>query len=776
MSDEIKKERWPFTYIKKTKEQKAQTVITMPKWGNWQQWVHAALLFVALEIAVLSVELAHWVTPQPMLSLVLVLSVLLTFVLVKVRIWGFVKHIILVVVGLLVILWQSINCLASTDTMSPVTHLINVFQSWFQGAAVPVPGDEKMMFVVFITVITWFVGYLATWFLLRRNNPWVAVILGAAIIMFNLTNLPDGYYIYFILYFFAALLLIAVTRMTVKTSKAESNANYSGNSLMYLGVSLLVITVLAASISWIVPQARATSLQNLVATSIPWQQDVLDSRINIFNSVAAKTSASMASLMENVYFGKYWNQGDEVRYLVVSEKPYYWRMNAYDTYEAWGWTNSLDSKLFLDSNVQLTDSAAYDKQELIQYAVYIGLRTDVLFTKGDFVSANVPVRLNMDLGSNVLSTVAVRMLETDEQYVVTSYSYTPTKADLIGAVGDYPATLKTAYLQLPTGFPDDIKVLSEGITQGATTTYEKVKAIINYLSDYHYSLAVDLPEEGTDNVENFLFTTKEGYCLHFASAAAVMLRSVGVPTRLAIGYLPGEPAKIPFQFIVRDKYYHAWTQVYFPGYGWVDVDATPANPSNLVSKSSLWESTPSVVDSSESDIWQGEMPPMMYDLSQLDIGGMGGTTAIEDDSMSFIAKLGMALLYIFVAAVAIALVVGIVLLIRAASYRWLWRVDRNNMAYRTYINMCRLAAMVGLQPTPQQTPLEFTTELVAALPQDADAVRYISRVYMENRFGGRTGKLDIAEEAEILKARHRVYYALIQKLGKVRRLLAFGRR
>jgi transglutaminase-like putative cysteine protease len=776
MSDETKKGRWPFTYVKKSKEPRTQPVITMPKWGNWQQWVYTALLFVTLEIAVLSVELAHWVTPQPLLSLVLVLSVLLTFALVKVRIWGFVKHIILVFAGLLITLWQAMNCLAPTETMSQFTHLINVFQSWFQGTGIALPGDEKIMFVVFITIIAWFVGYLSTWFLLRRNNAWVAVVLGAAIIMFNLTNLPDSYYIYFILYFFAALLLIAVTRMTMKPAAIETTANYSGSSLTYLGVSLLVITVIAASVSWIVPPVRASALQNWIATSTPWQQDVMDSRMNIFNSVAAKTSSSMASLMENLYFRQSWNQGDEVRYIVVSERPSYWRMNSYDTYESWGWTNSLTSKIFLESNVQLTNQEAYAKQELIQYGVYIRLRTDVLFTKGDFVSADIPVRLNMDMNNNVLSAVTVRLLESGEQYVVTAYSYTPTKADLIGAVGDYPSVIKSTYLRLPADFSEDIAILSEYITKDATTTYEKVQAVVNYLADYKYSLEVDAPTERVDNVERFLFTSKEGYCLHFASAAALMLRSVGVPTRLAIGYLPGEVGKIPFQFIISDKCYHAWTQAYFPGYGWVDVETTPAGPTNLVSNSSLWETTPDVADTPESSMWQEVTPPMMYDLSQLDIGGMGGGTTSETDTLSFIGKLGQALFFIFITALAIALVIGLVLFVRATSFRWLWRVDRNTIAYGTYVNMCRLAAMVGLIPKPQQTPLEFTTVLVEALPQDAEAVQYITRVYMENRFGGREGKLDIAEEAEILKARHIVYNALMQRLGNIRRLLAFGKK
>jgi len=776
VDDEVKKGRWPFTQVKKLKALKIQPSITVPIWGKWQQWVNTVLLFVTLEIAVLSVELAHWVTPQPLLSLVLVFSVVVTFVLVKIRIWSVFKHIILVAVGLLITLWQTMNCVASSETTSKFAHLINVFQSWWQGSGTLLPGDENIVFVVFLTLVAWLIGYISTWFVLRRNNPWVAVVLGLVVIMFNLTNLPDSYYIYFILYFFAATLFIAVTRMTARPSDAEHSANYSGSSLLYLGVSLLIITAIAASISWVTPQARATSLQNWIATSMPWQNNFLGSKANIFGSVPAKTGINTSSTLEDLPFRQSWHQGDDIEFVVVSTRPSYWRMNAYDTYESWGWTNGLASRVSLEANMPWTDAVTPDNQEMMENAVVTGIRTDVLFTNGGFISSDISVRLNFDMEKDILSVVSVRMLESGEQYVVTSYFSTADENDLSGAVGTYPSTITSTYLQLPNDFSEDIRLLSENITREAATPYAKVKAILNYLARFSYKLDVEVAPEGVDNVEYFLFTQKSGYCLHFASAAAVMLRSVGIPARLAVGYLPGDASKTPFQYILRDKYYHAWPQVYFAGYGWVDIEATPAGPASLVSINTPWVSSPAIAASPQWDVWQGAQPPSIYDLGSIDIEGMQGSGTSETDTVSFIGKVGQAFLFIFIAAVIIALVIGLVLLIRASSFRWLWRVDRNAIAYGTYDNMCRLAAMVGLTPKPQQTPLEFTTVLVEALPQNVESLQYITRVYMENRFGGRESKLDFAEEAEILKARHIVYNALIQRFGKVRRLLAFGRR
>ena len=146
---------------------------------------------------------------------------------VRIRIHGVFKHLLAVVIGLVITMWQTLNCIETSDTTSKFSHLLNIFQSWWQGSSFSLAGDDKLIFVVFITFLTWLIGYLSAWFVLRRNNAWVAVVLGALVILFNLSNLPDTYYIYFILYFFAAALLIAVTRMTARSSGAVNTANYS---------------------------------------------------------------------------------------------------------------------------------------------------------------------------------------------------------------------------------------------------------------------------------------------------------------------------------------------------------------------------------------------------------------------------------------------------------------------------------------------------------------------------------------------------------------------
>ena len=746
-----------------------------PRLNGWQGWAGVLLVFLTLEIAVLSIEQARWITPQPSLSLVLFLSVVFAFILTKIRMFGLIKFLLALVIGLVVTAWQAMNVLTVPETTSRLSHFLDVITSWWRSSAVLLPGDDKIIYVVFITFLTWIIGCLSLWFVLRRNNAWVAVCLGGLVVLFNLGNLPDTYYVYFFLYFFAAALLLAVTRITGQALKAGHIANHSGKSLVYLGISLLCIIGLAASISWITPQVRATGLQDFIATKLPWQRDIMDSRFNIFNFVPSKQALSTGSTLKDLPFQERWNQGDEIEYIVYSERPSYWRMFVYDTYTAEGWTSSPEEKTLLEADTPLVDITEFPDSEIMKYNVTTRIFTDVLFINGGFISSDIPVRVDVDAGEDVEAVNAARVLNPGEDYTVTSHVISASESALALAGEQYPESIKATYLQLPPDIADDIRVFSENITRFSITPYAKVTAIIDYLSEFPYEVEIEPVPEGTDSVSYFLFTRQNGFCLHYASATVIMLRSIGIPSRLAVGYLPGEPGDIPGQYILRDKLYHAWPQVYFPGYGWVDIEATPSSSASQVPIDTPLVSSSAIEQSQYWDyLWQGAAPPDIQDIGNIDFGSMPGGIPGEADSLSFADKLGRALLFVFITVVTIAVLAGIIILIRLFSFSWLWRVDREVLAYDTYVNVCKLASMVGFVPAPQQTPLEFTDSLAKTFPQQAEALDFITRAYLASRFGGRSSKPAIAEEAEILKARHLVYNTLLQRLGPVRRF--FGKR
>ncbi|MDO4483530.1 MAG: transglutaminase-like domain-containing protein [Clostridia bacterium] len=136
------------------------------------------------------------------------------------------------------------------------------------------------------------------------------------------------------------------------------------------------------------------------------------------------------------------------------------------------------------------------------------------------------------------------------------------------------AAIAAEYTRLPDHLQAMVYDLARDITRTASTPYEKAFAIQNHLSrNYRYALDVAPQPAEIDFVTNFLFNTKEGYCTYYASAMTVLCRMVGLPARYVEGYLavPDEQG----QAVVTGLQGHAWTEVYFSGFGWLTFDATP---------------------------------------------------------------------------------------------------------------------------------------------------------------------------------------------------------
>lgn len=738
--------------------------VSIPRLGDWRMWVNLALLFLALEVAVYSIERARWINPQPAFTLVLFLSMLLAWLLVLSRLHAAVIHILVPVIGVLVTVWQALTLLPGTPG---INHLFQVFQSWWQGADTLLPTEGKVIFAAFLTLLTWLIGYLSTWFVLRKHNAWVAVALGATVIMVNLSNLPGRYFFFFPAFFIAAVFLIIQTRIAGQYAKSGRGAGYTAKSLLYLFTSLICIIVLSVSIAWITPQARASGLQNMISTRLIWKQNIRESKINIFNAVPAKQAINTSSTLKELPFEKGWNQGSDVHFTVKSDRPSYWPMNVYDIYTPQGWINSPTSDQLLDAKVPWVDIGTVNPDNLMKYEVTTDISADVLLVAGDFVSSSSPVQVHQSAVKDVMEVTAPRVLGPGESYTVQSIVSNPTANQLSGAGENYPQSVKDFYLQLPPGFSEDVRLLSENITAGAPTPYARVLAVVKYLSAFPYVPLIDAPPEGADGVAYFLFTQKGGFCLYFASAMAVMLRSVDVPSRLVVGYLPGDPGEERGTYLLRDAHYHAWPQVYFPGYGWINFEATPGGGGgSQVPVQTALVSTPAIKELPQWNAWNYPLATAEIQPGAPPPNAAPAKIRHSWEPLPYAEGLGRALLIILGAAFILAVLAGPLLIFRRGFRRRLWHVDREALASTTYTKLCRLASMAGLSPRPQQTPLEFAEELKAALPEEADAVNNLMRVYLENRFGHRAGKPGLYEEAQILKERRAVYEMLLRRIGK----------
>lgn len=127
-----------------------------------------------------------------------------------------------------------------------------------------------------------------------------------------------------------------------------------------------------------------------------------------------------------------------------------------------------------------------------------------------------------------------------------------------------------------TSHIDEVRDLAEQVTDSSPTPYDSALALQEFLRDpevFTYSLV--LPEPRTDDSIWDFLTDRTGYCVQFASSMTIMARSLGLPARIGVGFLPGEKTG-DNEFTVRGRNAHAWTEVFFDNVGWVRFDPTPA--------------------------------------------------------------------------------------------------------------------------------------------------------------------------------------------------------
>lgn len=172
------------------------------------------------------------------------------------------------------------------------------------------------------------------------------------------------------------------------------------------------------------------------------------------------------------------------------------------------------------------------------------------------------------------------------RYSVISHEHQVFEEEQHESTPSYSDSILSQYLQLPAISPR-IGDLAQHVTAGTISPYEKVAAIYRHLSsEYRYSLDIESTTSARP-IEDFLFTRKTGYCEHYATAMVVMLRSLGIPSRLVTGFLATEWNNFGNYYTVRQRDAHAWVEVYYPHSGWVTVDPTPA--SAIGTSSSSWQ-------------------------------------------------------------------------------------------------------------------------------------------------------------------------------------------
>jgi len=153
-----------------------------------------------------------------------------------------------------------------------------------------------------------------------------------------------------------------------------------------------------------------------------------------------------------------------------------------------------------------------------------------------------------------------------------------SEEQLRSAGSDYPEWVKDRYLALPDQVPDRVLALARDLTATEPTPYDRALAIESYLRTFSYTLDVPSPPFSRDAADYFLFDLQRGHCDYYATTMAVLARAAGLPARLVVGYAGGTYDADNVRYLVTQADAHAWIEVYFPEYGWVEFEPTAGRP------------------------------------------------------------------------------------------------------------------------------------------------------------------------------------------------------
>ncbi|MBI2758652.1 MAG: hypothetical protein HYX49_08220 [Chloroflexi bacterium] len=551
-------------------------------------WLSASLLFLIIQVAAARLVTADWTS---YLYFAEILSAFGTALGLALGISRFRRGaVIWLVIGysLIVLPWQMIKTM--DQKLSILNQLISVSKILFVSLVQFIqrqPVKDSLFFVAFISFGFWLLGLSAGYWLTRRNNLMAAILPAGVVTLF--IQIYDNYQTYsswwLAIYLAFALLLIGrdyYRHNQVEWTRQRVSTNEEAWPNIFSGLFVTVAGIVF--IAWIIP----TSLSGWQSASDGWNQFTRPLRDRLSNAVSSLDSP-YANGGTNFYgealpLGRNAALGDSPIFTVkvISEPQtksrYYWRGRVYDVYSNGQWINTPTARLdFQPGNSDLKIPNADNRAGATLLFTLQLARQSLLYAPSQPVWVDKPGTISatpVDTGINdVLSWEANPALETGTSYQVRAQVANPTVEQLRAAGTEYPDWVTKRYLAIPDAINPEMKALAEKIGIGNETPYDKASAITNYLrANIQYATSLPPAPEGRDPILWFLFEYKKGFCNYYASAEVLLLRSIGIPARLAVGFAQGTLQNDTYTVRKRDT--HAWPEVYFPGIGWAEFEPT----------------------------------------------------------------------------------------------------------------------------------------------------------------------------------------------------------
>jgi transglutaminase-like putative cysteine protease len=331
-------------------------------------------------------------------------------------------------------------------------------------------------------------------------------------------------------------------------------------------------------------------------------------------------------------------------------------------------------------------------------------------------------------------------LDSDSAYTVETLVTDVTNEQLRQAGQRYPSSVTSRYLSLPDTVTQRTRDLARAISSGAANPYDAAKEIETYLrTNITYSENIPFPPPEVDVVDHVLFTDQRGYCEYYSSAFIVMMRSLGIPSRMAVGFFPTDEEE-DGGYLYRELNAHAWPEVYFEGYGWIGFEPTAAR--SEVSRAPVEAGGDGPARPGDARFpGEGRLSDSTFEdqmFLEENMGmpaGSGGVAATGDEISTgqIITR---------------AVIGGLMLLTIIVLFLWLRGMRGLSPTNQFYAKLSRGAGWGGVSRDPSMTPNEYANSVGEVVPGSRGPAVFLTDLYVQETYGQR--KL---AQSELMRAR-----------------------
>ncbi|MBN1977089.1 MAG: transglutaminase domain-containing protein [Anaerolineae bacterium] len=566
---------------------------------RWWDITTALLLIAALTTAAGRLVATRWIGHLSIVHTMVFLAALLGLALGWSRFSGFLAAVLGAAYGLIIIPWQLGLVLGyAAPWNARLAHLVGRMGGAFGQLLRQETVSDSLLFLALLACLAWGLGVHSGYALTRHGSPWRAVLPpGVAMLIIHESDPAgqDGIWILAIYLVLALLLLACMAYVKNRARWRKEGAALPPYLGLEVGRVILLIVALPVLLVWATPA--------LVSSAVPVAEQAWQVIIRPLEPVGEFFSNAFASFggeerVGGVYYSASLVLGDEaalgdapmLNVWTSSASPpagmhYYWRAHVYDRYADGHWVSTLsDVQPILPAGLAHVLEPQQPQGRLAASFIFtptVDLTTLYVAPQPLWVSRPVQADLasNPDGSVDLSALHAAPYVNAGEAYAARSSLGTAAVAQLREAGTDYPAWVTERYLQLPSSITPRTQALAREIAAGLDNPYDIAAAVTDYLRDnIEYVETVDSPPEGQEPLDYFLFDSRQGFCNYYASAEIVLLRSLGIPSRLAAGLAQGTQQGQSGVYVVLERDAHAWPEVYFPGFGWIEFEPTASQP------------------------------------------------------------------------------------------------------------------------------------------------------------------------------------------------------